>query len=125
MAAFQAAGRGSIPRARSISIPRKRPFSNAIIPPGVPVFRCLSMSVLVTCCLLAGGAVLPASAASSPTAKIQPKKVAINKKATLVGSHFQAREIYTVLLAVPNLQHAKTKRFVAVGRSDDKGNLHL
>lgn len=113
-AAFQAAGRGSIPRARSTSRRsphRLRVYVNRFLPLCAAALVCVSL-------------VSSVHAAPGPSARLVPHRVSIGRSATLIASRLTPKRYYDLLLAVPNASKPRAERFITtVVKSDAHGNI--
>ncbi len=66
-----------------------------------------------------------ASSHTSTVLRVLPARVAINGPATIMGSHLQAHQFYSILFASPDLRKTAIKQFIGVAKTDSSGDFRL
>ena len=116
MTAFQAVGRGSIPRARSN-------FSIASCSPGVKMQLVRLIATVLACATAL--VVLPAEAKPRATFQVLPRQPKDGGPVTLVGTNLNADSFYTLLLAVPDVHRPLAERLFGPVKTDASGRLNI
>lgn len=120
MTAFQAVGRGSIPRARSST--HLSTFATLKVQESL-LIRPRSLLAAFAVAGFATSLPLAAGAASTPTLKLAAKSLSPIKPAKVVGTHLKAKQVYFLLLAQPDLKHKKFTGLVGGAMTDKSGKL--
>jgi hypothetical protein len=71
------------------------------------------------------GAAPALASTGAPQARVQPAKVAIRGKATVIASHLPPGALVTLLLAVPDLPRHRVERLLGATHADARGNMRV
>jgi hypothetical protein len=65
------------------------------------------------------------AASTKPHLKLGAKSLAVNKVTKLTGSHLAPKQLYTVMLAKPDLKHKQYVSLIGGALTDSSGNLKV